>query len=534
MLTGHIPAPALATPWILTGTRWTSAGGVIEPYIHPALEAFSLVAGERRAFVVREKARGRGLDNPADVLIRPEEFERRVGELRAWPLDVVVLILPWRPGEPVVLRSGAWSVAPLYLLDNGDGLRLHWDAAQLYPHLRQPADFSHLAFALRHMDTPYSRRTLFPEMRRLTERAEATWQPGKQPTVAYPLPMPHSLARRLISGADVLGTFDTLMQAAIARWLPEGEVAACELSGGLDSSTVAVVAASARGRPLRTYGLVMPGAAADEQMLRRTEVVLACGSYDTPLAALPFAPFHGGQRSPEDAMVPWSEYYHEAFRMLLARVRADGRTTILRGIGGDEISQSQPGEEVEEASDDDAAPRREVPSFMTKAALEASAALRRGLDPAPPGIADRSVYEAMAASSTVYLRSGIWPYYPYATPELVEFCRRLPAEWRLGRVLQRRYLCLHDLSERVWNPQPPETFLPVMEHGLRTAGRLFLETLFGEPRLAEMGLVSRDALLDSFRRYCTTGDAEEAEYLLTAACLEATLRAVEWAARGGA
>lgn len=530
MLTAHVTAAALKSRWILTGTSWTCAGGVVAPYIHPALEAFSLVAGERRAFVVREKARGLGFARPADVLTRAEEFDRRLGEIQAWPLNVAVLALPPRPGEPVTLRSGGWSAAPLYLVGDGPELHIHWDAARLYPHLRQSADFSHLAFALRHMDAPYSRRTMFPELLRLTERARAVWRPDRRLTIDYPPPMAHSLARALKDGADVVGTFGTLMQTAIARWLPADQGAACELSGGLDSSSVALAAACDRAPALRTYGLVMPDAAGDAQVLRRSDVVMACGARDAPLAAKLFAPFHAGERSMDDAFVPWGEYYHEAFRALLSRVRADGLTTILRGIGGDEISQSQQDEDADEAWPDEGA-RPAVPGFMSKAALEASESLHGELDPAPPGIADRSVYEAMAASSTVYLRSGIWPYYPYATPEVVEFCRRLPAPWRRGRELQRSYLRLRGLSRRVWDPQPPESFLPVMEYGLRSAGRRYLEALFAESRLAKMGLVSRGALLASLRRYCMEGGGES-EHLLTAACLEATLQAVERAAAG--
>jgi asparagine synthase (glutamine-hydrolysing) len=315
--------------------------------------------------------------------------------------------MPAHPEEPVVLRCGVWGVAPLFLVQNGSGLCLHWDVAQLYAYLREAPDFERMAFMLRHMTTPYSRRTLFPELLQLTERSEATWQPGRRPVVDYPPPVPHSLARRLVPEADVLGTFESLMSAVVGRWSPKGEIGPCELSGGLDSSTVVVVASKCSRRPIRTYGLIMPGWEGDAQVLRRTEVIQACGGSDVPVRGITLPPFHAGERGQEDAMLLSGEYCHESFRAMLSRVRDDGGATILRGIGGDEIAHIQYGEFEEEGPVSEVDGRADTPSFMTNAALEASAAVRPRLDSAPQGSADQSVYEAMAACSIVYLRSCI-------------------------------------------------------------------------------------------------------------------------------
>jgi len=529
VLTGHIHADDLTGTWHSDTQGWHSERSSIKPYIHSALETFCVAAGHQKAFVVREKVRGAGSNTPLDIHIHADDMKEKVAELLQWPLDYVVLLVSDIPGEPVIMRYGGCSAAAIFLVPDGKFLRFHWDAACLYPFLKQSVDFSRAAYVLRFMGTPISRKTLFPDMKQLTERACARWDTlsGKL-DIEYPSAKPHSLARKLSPNADVLGHFDEVLRATIGRWYAN-EPIACELSGGLDSGSVAVAAAKLNERPIHTYGLIVPDTLGDEQALRRTDVILQCGATDTPVSALAFAPFCDGGRAPGDAAVPWSEYYHEAFTALLSRAKADGHEAILRGIGGDEIAQAQDGEDDEAlyAPEDEDEVRREVPSFITADALEASRSIRGKLDPAPSGIADRTTYEAAVACSTVYLRSGVWPYYPFACADLVEFCRRLPAEWRLGRVLQRRYLETHKLPRRVSYPENPESFLPVMHHALKQQSQAFVESLFAESRLADLGLVSQDTLIASFRRYCTAGYNGEAEYLFEAASLELTLRGIE-------
>jgi asparagine synthase (glutamine-hydrolysing) len=272
------------------------------------------------------------------------------------------------------------------------------------------------------------------------------------------------------------------------------------LSGGLDSGTVALAAAGLSRRPPRTYGLIMPGHTGAEQRLRRDELIAMTGASDTALDAQAYAPFCQGARRQDDAMVPWGEYYHEAFQALLMRAHGDGCDTILTGIGGDEISTPQWGEYEGEG---EATREQSPPDFLTSSAVEACRETARALDPAPRGIAEQRYYEAAMAGSAVYLRTGVWPLYPYATPELVEFCRCLPADWRRGRALQRRWLERRGVSRRTRHPELPESFVPLLDFAMREGGRPLVTDLFSESRLAEQGLVSREALLASYERYRT-------------------------------
>ena len=85
-------------------------------------------------------------------------------------------------------------------------------------------------------------------------------------------------AARLRPHARVAETFREILGASMRRWLSADDgPAAVELSGGLDSSIVVAVAAGTATRPVRSYGVVMPGALGGHQRVRRREVVRRFG-----------------------------------------------------------------------------------------------------------------------------------------------------------------------------------------------------------------------------------------------------------------
>lgn len=509
----------------VTADRWTAGDSWVQPFQHPALEWDVLSSPGRIAFIVRERlARGGRVARLDPQTVSEEALDEQLAAALQWPLNVSVLT--WRtdaPG-PVLLRCGGWGTAPVCLVSRGDTLHGHWDPARLYRHLPGGIDFGRAAYLLARIGAPYSRSTLFPGMQVLTERACAEWSPeGQGLRIHYPPAEPIVAPRALRANADVLGTFEALMGASIARWLhPDQDVFATELSGGLDSAVVGLVAAKMAGRRIRTYGLIVPDETGRVQTRRRQLIVERLGAVDTAIDATRHAPFVR-PRSPEDAIVPWGEFYHEAFQSLLGRARADGAHTILTGIGGDEISTLLLSEL--DPRRPEPLPRRELPTYLSDRALDAfREEARHGLDPAPNGAAVRSVFEALQSGTAVYLRAGVWPLYPYATPELVAFCRSLPPEWRRGRRLQREYLAMHGLTEEVYRPELPESFLPLLDRAMRQDARGEIEALFKDSRLAEAGLVDTPRLLAAYGRYCSGEDLSESDFLLEAVVLELTLR----------
>jgi asparagine synthase (glutamine-hydrolysing) len=538
MLSISLPLGSTFGAWRFDGGCWRSGAAVVAPYRHPRLEAFARASPTRTLFVVRERLAG-APPFPPDATGSEAAIEELRVSMREWPLDYLLLQVPAAPG-PCMAEAGRWGTAPLYLVSARHGLEADWDPAKLYPHLRQGMDFQRAVHCLVNLGYPYSRRTLFPDMWHLTERATATWDSRTGALdVAYPRALDWPPRRRLRPDADVLEAFERRLARALGRWfdLPREPIAA-ELSGGLDSTAAAIVAAKISPFPVRTYGLIMPGDNGVHQSGRRDEVVASWKMDDTTFLTESFAPFAPpSTRLTDRTIVPWGEYYDELVGAMLARMRADGVQTVITGMGGDEISTlryselyaTQDGLAAEAAAlaaaEEEELERSELPDFLSERALEAFHHAV-DLDEAPSGAIEASCYESAQAGAPVYLRSGIWPVSPYCDPEVVELVRLLPFEWRYGRRLQRDYLRAAGCSEAVANPAVTESFRPIMSRALRVDSAHRLRELFRSPRLADLGLVDGHALPRSYEAFVAQGGAGREDWFMEAATLEAALRAL--------
>lgn len=524
--------------WASAPGGWSSGRSAILPYDHPALHACMLVSPRRTAVLVRERIHGEPRPDGAPSVTHCGEglLDREFAALRSWPLDFHELLIERRDGGVEVrLRCGRWGTAPVYLTARGGTLRVDWDVTRLYPHVRSSAlDPAGAALYLLALAHPYSRRTIFPDVSMLTERATAAWKPpSAHVAVAYPRPEPQARAGRVERGTRVVAAFREILSASMrGRLASPDDTVAVELSGGIDSSIVAATAAGIAPGRVRSYGLLMPGRPGGHQRARRAEVVRRFRLRDDARPCADDPPFNRrGRRVRELAAVPWSEFYEEALGGMLGRAATDGARLIFTGLGGDELCSSQPGEvdeeeeEATEAADSGAAA---YPPFATARLRQAFADGEALADEAPQALLDTSSLESVAAVARLHLASGVWPAHPYCTPELVEFCRRLPAGWRRERVVQRKVLAALGCSPKVAyaKPQHLETFNDVMEGALRHASSRVIAGLFRDSRLAEQGLVDRERLRATYARY-RRGETAHRDQILAAVVLELTIRSVE-------
>jgi asparagine synthase (glutamine-hydrolysing) len=528
--------------WAPAPGGWSAGRSAILPYDHPALDSCMLVSPRRTAVLVRERIGGEPQPRGArDVAHCGERrLDHELAAVRRWPLDFLELLIERSEGAAEVrLRAGGWGTAPVYLLARGGTLRVDWDVARLYPHLRssrlEPVFAAQYLLALGH---PYSRRTVFPGVWMLTERATASWRPPyREIEVTYPPPQRRSRPTRLGRNPRVEATFREILAASMRRWLPSpDDVVAVELSGGLDSSIVAATAARIASGAVHSYGMIMPGSPGGHQRVRRREVVRRFGLRDRARPCTEDPPFSRASRRVRDlAIVPWGELYEEAVGTMLERAAADGARLIFTGLGGDELCSYQPGE-VEEEDEPDAEPEdggpeaghAAYPPFVTSIVREAYEGFFALSDEAPQALVETSALESAAAVATLHLRRGVWPASPLCTPELVEFCRRLPLAWRDQRMVERRVLRSLGCSRTVTHARPEhlETFNDVMEFALRRASASVITRLFRDSRLAGQGLVDRDRLLAAYARY-RRGDLRYGDRILGAVVLELTVRSVE-------
>jgi asparagine synthase (glutamine-hydrolysing) len=516
---------------------WRAGKSHLRAFAHPALHAALLVSPTRTLFIVRERIRGvpAAEDSPRIWRVSEEDWDRALAAARGWPLEFIALGITGRgTAAEVTLHTGHWGSAPVFLHVRDQTLRIEWDITRLYAHLASTRiDPSVAAEFVVNLDYPNSRRTLFPEILHLTERATATWRaPHARASVRYPAPALIAQPGKLARDADVPGVFREILSASMRRWdaIEQGR-AVFEVSGGLDSSLVVATGAMIADRPVRSVGLIMPGQPGRHQQARRACLVRRFGLIDRTLHAIDFPPFAPeSRRVRERAIAPSDEFYYEAAEALFGIAGAAGADVVFGGMGGDELASLVHGE-IERAEPDDKAeeepPERVIPPVATKRLREAYAQRERRIDCAPGPLLHDSTIESAGAVSRLCLRSGFWPVHPLCTPELVQFCRRLPFAWRDRRRIHRAVLASFGLPARLTHPRRAtlEHFSDVMEFAIHSAARAGIEQLFAESRLAEQGLVDRAGLVEAFRAHCAA--RKNSEWLLGLVVLELTLRSVE-------
>jgi asparagine synthase (glutamine-hydrolysing) len=178
-----------------------------------------------------------------------------------------------------------------------------------------------------------SPRTIFRNVQRLPPGRYAHWQNQKLTVAPYWKPSFTSQAKPNFS--QLRDEFRHLLETAVRRQL-DGSKAACFLSGGTDSSTVAGMIGAVSGKPAATYSIGFEAEGYDEMEYAR-------------LAARRFgAEHHEYYVTPDDLVRSIGKVaasYDQPFGNSSAvpayycaeHARGDGVTRILAGDGGDEL-----------------------------------------------------------------------------------------------------------------------------------------------------------------------------------------------------
>jgi Asparagine synthase len=463
----------LGRTWHWSGSRWASERSWVEPLENPALLATHEEYARSGRFVIRERvtrvAHGRPSTSAATASPNMED----------WPLD---WFLVGKSEAGYRLAAGIFGTAPVYVAAKNGILFGSWDLASLVRrlgrwNLNYPASCQYLSGR-----RLYSRETLFESVFRITERASVTFSQSGL-SFEYPEGAAHTLPRDLRSGADVVGTFESILRSTVSRRLIEPGSWVTELSGGLDSANVADVVAQVIDEPLTTYGLQIEGMAGAQQARRRNEMVTSGGFDDVFLKAADWLPFCAhGARSMGHPFAPEEEPYSEALNACLDKVGKRNKRVVFTGIGGDELMAgaavaNQPYGSSEKAH---------TPDFMTAAARNAALAL---CDPAPASIVTEPSLEAAACRAPVFLRRGFWPVSPLCTPELIRYCEWLPAEWRNGKRLLRSLLARRGFSHDVLYPARRENFSSLMKRSLQLHAQRLYPSLRQDSFLLDHGIV---------------------------------------------
>ncbi len=499
MLKADIALHDLALPAAWRDGAIAFGGSRIRPYPHPALETLLVRTQGQWFAIARERwAASASADTEASRDVDVEEYDRLYRECMLWPLDYL-MIEAAQAGNRIKLRAGALGSAPVYVRAADDRVSISWDFADFVgPPLAVDMEIASRRLALRSV---YSARQLCVGTMLLTERASLYAEPGKA-SYRYPPPAEAAEATPLPADRDALAEFERRLRRTVSlRPLASAQVSA-ELSGGMDSATVAVAVAAIHGR-IASMGIALDGDTREAQLARRLKIVDRLGLDDDTVEVAALPPSLDLRPQPGQIAGLYWEYYLEACTALWHSARNRGRDLLFTGIGGDELFPAYldelPSARASAGRGDGAEAHAE--RLLTPRASDAARSLGSFDAPASPVPATSLL--AHACRAPYALRHGLWPVNPLSDPGLVAFCHRLPAEHRRERELMRRYLGAHLGDDVFPRGYAKETFV----HVIPALVALHAETIAAQLRdcaLADLGIVDRDAALALLRTAAET------------------------------
>ncbi|SEV92513.1 asparagine synthase (glutamine-hydrolysing) [Luteibacter sp. 329MFSha] len=468
-------------------------GSRIVPCRHPMLETLCIRAPGQWFLVTRERrASDAPLDDSRAIAVEDVDEARFHALYQAsllWPLDYVMIEVA-QAGHRLRVRAGVLGVLPVYARVLDDRVSLSWNSADLAagPALLDLEVASH-QLALR---TLYAARQLYTGVVMLTERASLHVEPGRA-RFRYPEAVP-AAAPSHDDGEDTLPAFAEALQRAVHLRPWRDGSASLELSGGMDSATVAT-ALTRQHAGIDSKGILLDGQVRAPQVHRRRMIAERLGLSDHTVDIADWPP-DVGLAQPTRPYGFCRDFYLEACEALWTSARERGRDVLFTGIGGDELFPAYIGEVSTGAVtgpewSKDA--RGHAEAIMTSHAR--AAARSRPLFDAPDSPVPVTSLLAQACRAPDLLAHGQWPVNPLSDPHLAAFCHRLPRSSREGREVMRRYLESHLGTDVFPKGYLKETFADVLPP-LIARQAASLATQLRECALADMGLVDRNAVLD--------------------------------------
>ena len=494
-------------------------GSRISPHSHPSLQTL-LVRTKGQWFVmVRERAAAPSPDTTAASRdVDGEEFARLYRQCLLWHLDYI-MIEGAQAGCRMKVRAGVWGSVPVYFRATDERIRISWDVTDL---VTEPlAIDAEVASHRLVMNPVYSARQLCVGIQLLTERASLDVQPGRA-SYRYPAAAEETSPTPLPEGRDALAMFADLLEGVVSARPMAADRLSLELSGGMDSGSVACALAKRLGS-VASKGILLDGDVRHPQIERRNQITSRLGLVDETVEMSAFPPDLDIQQPTQPKSLS-REYYLEACSALWRKARAQGHDMLFTGIGGDELFPSYM-DEVHGAGSDEPGRAHEVRHYaeqlLTPHARSAARSLRNFDAPASP--VPSTALLAVACRAPDLLRHGLWPVNPLGDPGLAAFCHRLPREHRQGRELIRQYLRKHLGNDVFQRDYTKETFTGVMaqsisRHASSIAGQL------RDCALADLGLVDQPAVLTLLETVATTRASAPATALASFLWLERSVR----------
>ncbi|MFE6288046.1 hypothetical protein [Streptomyces sp. NPDC057877] len=331
-------------PWEWRGEEegWGRGADRVRPLDHPALQARAVTDGTRTLLVVRERAAGRPslLRSISPARVDTAVYGRAVKECQDFPLQGI-----WIEIGPDGLRltTGLGGVCPLYLSYDDGRLTGSWQLMDLSDRLGADRLQEREVMRLLIGFPRYGHDTLFTTVKRLSERSTAYADAGGLRLV-YPAAAEHTQPGELadqVGEAELVAAFEALTDHVFAKRPVAPEQTAAQMSGGMDSTNLAISLALAHPGAITPCAMLIGGEAGPQQQARRRAVIEQTGfAADVTVRAAdhPVLSPGGLRRARAEAVSPLDEPHLEAADVLAQALRARGIHTVAAGFGGDEVA----------------------------------------------------------------------------------------------------------------------------------------------------------------------------------------------------
>lgn len=346
--------------------------------------------------------------------------------------------------------------------------------------------------------TYYTNETVFSHLKTLTERTTLALKPTSRVSLRLPRSARPTHARRhsnLASFAKVLEKTVLKRSQAVAKFAKVG----VELSGGLDSSTVAGIVSTNLQNPLQCYSIEFlgDGAATLRRKLLRLAERFPLKPHLIKLSNCYPLTEHAKVMRPKFYK---SEIYENIIAKLAQIAKEHGVEVIFTGIGGDELFSIDQGERNNFRNKVylGKAATKPLPTFYTKKCRQALQNLAASTRPFPLPLLPHSIHGAHLATNNISILRGVWPLAPLAEPKLVRYCRSLPKEHRYKKEFLRRYQATKNYPIEVFRPVVNENFQPIFDEAFNIRAANFLRKLLKRSILGRLGWLDKQKLVREY------------------------------------
>ncbi|VVP65059.1 hypothetical protein PS918_00025 [Pseudomonas fluorescens] len=424
-----------------------------------------------------------------------------------------------------IIASNEGSI-PIYFCQNSNTIYFNWDFKEITTKRRSLIlDYEYLIKST--FEPTYSNRTAFQGISMLTAGSTCTFS---RESCEYKYPAPElSLSREMeqIDTDEATDLFCSLLRNKTDFQLGQTNKIALELSGGLDSSTVAVTCAlSCLSPKLNTYGiLVSDPSLVKSQLKRRCTIINHIDASDYTVKIEDHLPILSSPAS--DKYYLNSEAYGAAFESIWHRAAADEQHIILNGCGGDELFPQFLEEDFSAdrlRSIDDHSWKLYNQLLINRLTPKTQDILGSHLLPcAPQKIVDTGMLLAMARRAPLLLSHNLLPLYPFRDNNIIRFCSTLPSNLRVNKTLLSNFLKKNTQSS-VFTNYPKETFMHADKIALLTQKTSILKN-YNTFKIIEIGLIEKNIFKRDIEQLSVKTPRYVLDYLLNILAIERFLKA---------